>query len=251
MGTHTLLRAVPWAALLLSWTTSTAQSRVWVVAENPGPGVDFTNLQKAVQASADGDLVLVRDGDYAGFTIEDRGIVVTAEVGADVHTASLRILDLSAGKTVVLRGLQAQAPSGAGTALTVRNCAGSVWIEDCILRGGVGDNDFIAPFDPLDSYAGARVQDSVAVSFARCDLFGGAGLDVCEGPVGDALLFGADEVFLTSSIKEVVPVVQLEGRALGDGRPGPTTRHVRQLFRGGVQRILDAGAARLSEVFGE
>lgn len=76
------------------------------------------------------------------------------------------------------------------------------------------------------------------------------GLDVHEGPVGDGLLFGADELFLTSSIKEVVPVVRLEGRALGDGRPGPITRHVQTLFRAGVERLIEAGADRLADVFG-
>ncbi len=76
-----------------------------------------------------------------------------------------------------------------------------------------------------------------------------AGLDIAEAPIGDALLFGADELFLTSSIKEVVPVVRLEGRPLGDGRPGPVTRRVQALFRAGVQRVLAAGATRLGEVF--
>ncbi len=76
-----------------------------------------------------------------------------------------------------------------------------------------------------------------------------AGMDVVEAPVGDALLFGADEMFLTSSIKEVVPVVGLEGRALGDGRPGPITRRVQALFREGVDRLVAANAARLTDVF--
>ena len=36
-----------------------------------------------------------------------------------------------------------------------------------------------------------------------------------------AELAGADEAFTTSSIREVMPVVALDGAPIGDGRPGP------------------------------
>lgn len=34
-------------------------------------------------------------------------------------------------------------------------------------------------------------------------------------------VFGADEVLLTSATKEVLPVVSIDGKTIGDGRPGP------------------------------
>src|SRR5262249_33549714 len=37
-------------------------------------------------------------------------------------------------------------------------------------------------------------------------------------------LFAADEVFITSSIREVVPAVTIDGRTIGDGVPGRVTR---------------------------
>ncbi|WP_373498376.1 aminotransferase class IV [Desulfococcus sp.] len=39
-----------------------------------------------------------------------------------------------------------------------------------------------------------------------------------------------DEVFITSSNKEVVPVVSLDGLTVGDGSPGPRTRRIMELF---------------------
>lgn len=39
-----------------------------------------------------------------------------------------------------------------------------------------------------------------------------------------------DEVFLTSSNKEVVPVVSMDGLAVGGGIPGPRTRRIMELF---------------------
>lgn len=40
----------------------------------------------------------------------------------------------------------------------------------------------------------------------------------------------ADECFLTGSAAEVIPVVRLDGRTLGDGKPGPITEQLRQAF---------------------
>ena len=41
----------------------------------------------------------------------------------------------------------------------------------------------------------------------------------------------ADEVFITSSIREVVPCVQVDGRRIASGTPGPRTRALHAAFR--------------------
>ncbi|MGB8293914.1 MAG: hypothetical protein WCG85_00655 [Polyangia bacterium] len=41
----------------------------------------------------------------------------------------------------------------------------------------------------------------------------------------------ADEVFLTSSVRGVLPVTRIDGQALGDGKPGPVTRRLMVLYR--------------------
>jgi len=41
----------------------------------------------------------------------------------------------------------------------------------------------------------------------------------------------ADEVFLTSSVRSVLPVTLVDGRALGDGKPGAVTRRLIVLYR--------------------
>ncbi|QDV69323.1 Branched-chain-amino-acid aminotransferase [Rosistilla carotiformis] len=43
-------------------------------------------------------------------------------------------------------------------------------------------------------------------------------------------LFVADECFLTGSAAEVVPVVQLDNRTIGDGKPGPITKRLLEAF---------------------
>jgi len=41
----------------------------------------------------------------------------------------------------------------------------------------------------------------------------------------------ADEVFLTSSVRELMPVTSLDGLPVGDGQPGPVTRQLHRLLR--------------------
>ncbi len=48
-------------------------------------------------------------------------------------------------------------------------------------------------------------------------------------PLGD--LAGADEAFTTSSIREVMPVVALDGRPVGDGAPGPAAARLQAALR--------------------
>ena len=45
------------------------------------------------------------------------------------------------------------------------------------------------------------------------------------------MLYGAEEVFLTSSNKEVLPVVRVDETTIGNGQPGPATRRIMELFR--------------------
>lgn len=55
-------------------------------------------------------------------------------------------------------------------------------------------------------------------------------LQVHEGLYFPPDLYSADEAFITSSLREVVPVVRADGVAIGDGRPGALTRRVHEAF---------------------
>ena len=43
-------------------------------------------------------------------------------------------------------------------------------------------------------------------------------------------LYVADEMFLTGTAAEVIGVVEMDGRVIGNGVPGPLTLKLRQLF---------------------
>lgn len=50
-------------------------------------------------------------------------------------------------------------------------------------------------------------------------------------PVAEAELRDADEIWLASSTKEVLPITRLDGQPVGSGRPGPLYRHMDQLYQ--------------------
>jgi branched-chain amino acid aminotransferase len=57
------------------------------------------------------------------------------------------------------------------------------------------------------------------------------GVAVTEATLHDADLFAADEMFLTSTTREIVPIVTVNDRTIGDGAPGPVTRRLLAEFR--------------------
>lgn len=56
-------------------------------------------------------------------------------------------------------------------------------------------------------------------------------IEVREQVLCDDDLFGADEAFLTSTTREIVPIVAVDDRIIGDGKPGPVTVKLLTAFR--------------------
>jgi branched-chain amino acid aminotransferase len=63
-------------------------------------------------------------------------------------------------------------------------------------------------------------------------------IELCEmlqipvdiGPVDAGQLRNADEVFITSTAGGIMPVTRIDGTPLADGRPGPITRQLTELY---------------------
>jgi branched-chain amino acid aminotransferase len=65
---------------------------------------------------------------------------------------------------------------------------------------------------------------------AVMDLAREAGREVLETNISRYDVYTADEMFLTGSAAEVIPAVKVDGRIIGDGKPGPITRELRAAF---------------------
>ena len=59
----------------------------------------------------------------------------------------------------------------------------------------------------------------------------GAGMEVLERNMTQFDLYVADECFLTGTAAEIAPVVRIDSRSIGDGRPGAVTKKLLQMFR--------------------
>ncbi len=62
------------------------------------------------------------------------------------------------------------------------------------------------------------------------DLLREMGIEIQEKVFTRFDLYTADETFLTGTAAEVVPMVKLDDRTIGDGRPGPITRKLMDAF---------------------
>jgi len=94
-----------------------------------------------------------------------------------------------------------------------------------------GDNLFLVRNDqlytpPIDAGILEGITRDVVMELARAD-----GRHVQEIPLSRHDIFIADECFLTGSAAEVVPVVKVDSRKIGDGNPGQVTRELMKQFR--------------------
>lgn len=94
-----------------------------------------------------------------------------------------------------------------------------------------GDNIFIIKDGVLQTPpADAGILEGVTRN-AVMQLAEEAGIKVEEVTMTRHDLYIADECFLTGTAAEVIPVVSLDGRQIGTGKPGPITQQLLDLFQ--------------------
>jgi branched-chain amino acid aminotransferase len=94
-----------------------------------------------------------------------------------------------------------------------------------------GDNIFLVRAGvlftpPLDAGILAGVTRDAVIELAR-----GASIDVREIALTKHDVYIADECFLTGTAAEVIPVVKVDSRTIGTGKPGPITLDLEKRFR--------------------
>jgi branched-chain amino acid aminotransferase len=94
-----------------------------------------------------------------------------------------------------------------------------------------GDNVFLVRAGvlmtpPLEAGILAGITRNAVIEIAR-----EAGIDVREMPLTKHDVYIADECFLTGTAAEVVPVVKVDSRTIGTGKPGSMTRDLEKRFK--------------------
>lgn len=209
------------ASLALVVLSCIARAGVLVV----GSGQPFTQLQPAIDAAQDGDVVLVKTGDYPlGFAIGDKSIAVVADTGADVLVrAPISVAGVSVTREVVIAGLRVIIPPGSTTATSacvVSTCAGSVRFLECEIRAA---HRTINPC--VVQGRGVFVFDSQDVAFTRCEIHGASATTVNDGEGGDGMHLVTSRVAVYDSHVEGGhggndTICNSYGIAYGDGLEG-------------------------------
>jgi hypothetical protein len=179
------------SAFVIWLAGSAAAQSVFVVAPVAGAGVFATDIQAAVDAAGNGDLVLVRAGSYSGFTVDGKGVSVVADAGAAVE-ANGRVLvrNISAAQRVLLQGLTIHGDDLV-PALVTLNDPGPVWIQSCDVTGGTRSGPGLVAIS---------VNSCPSVAIERCTMTGGDA--VTGGPTnmgGPALHVANSKVAVSDS----------------------------------------------------
>ena len=72
------------------------------------------------------------------------------------------------------------------------------------------------------------------------DLAKELGIEICEIELTPKMLYEADEVFITSSLREVMSVVLVDGHTIGSGVPGSIAHSLRRAYLEMVTKATDA-----------
>ena len=116
----------------------------------------------------------------------------------------------------------------------------SIQVRDGLLTEGTRTNVFGVRRGRLithvrsGSILGGITRDVILRLCRRLDI------PVSESGIRENRLFQLDELFLAGTTVEVTPVVRVNGREVGTGRPGPVTRRLQQAFRAYLAEEIEA-----------
>ncbi|MCY3002153.1 MAG: hypothetical protein NTV21_10145 [Planctomycetota bacterium] len=158
------------------------QSTTYIVDDSGGAGVNFTDIGSAIAAASPGDRVLVRGGNYAGFTL-DKALFVLGT--GFVQTGDVTVTGIPNASVAALASLRTGQ-------LTVTSCAGAVLFDSVVATDTPSGILNSAQYDLVEVTACRDVR------FQRCELLAPAmGLANWNGATG--LIVIGSRVELSSS----------------------------------------------------
>ena len=118
----------------------------------------------------------------------------------------------------------------------------AIFIRDGIVTEGthtsvLGVKDGVLLTHNLCPYILPSVTREVVLEIAREQ-----GIPVKESPFSQTELFQLDELFVSGTTTDVTPIVEVDGKKIGSGKPGPVTRQLYSALQG---RLYAAAGARV------
>jgi D-alanine transaminase len=120
------------------------------------------------------------------------------------------------------------------------DCAETVMLRDGFLTEGAASNIFVvkdgvlmAP--PPSNLMLTGITYDVLLELARAN-----GIPTAVRPIAEAEVRAADELWMTSSTKEILAIVKLDGVTVGAGVPGPLAQRMDELYQTFKQQVMRA-----------
>lgn len=110
-------------------------------------------------------------------------------------------------------------------------CAETILLRDGYLTEGSASNIFVVQAGVVLAPPKSNLMLSGITYDLVLELAAQHGLPYEVRQISEAEVRSADELWMTSSSKEVLPFVRLDGDAVGDGKPGPLARCMDALYQ--------------------
>lgn len=205
-----------------------------IAAVLEGPAIDFGRLRYSVTGGI-GPL----GSDRAGAT--PTYIVLVGPQARPPATGRLAVVPWTRNERSAVAGLKTTSYAENVVALAYAQERGAVEAVFANTRGELcectGSNVFVVVggeviTPPVDSGLLPGITRELVIEWGRA-----GGVPVHERPLPLSVLHEADEVFITSSTKDVLPIEAVDDHLLGDERP--VTTHLAELFRSNASRDSD------------
>lgn len=121
-------------------------------------------------------------------------------------------------------------------------CYEGIFIRDGTVTEGTASNLFAVFGGAVHTHPEGPFILSGVTRQSVLEVAGTLEIPVVEQPFAADRLFQAEEVFVTGTLTEVMPVVEIDGRPVGAGRPGPVTRRIQEGFAALVRGAAPARA---------
>jgi len=192
-------RARSLIAITLFFTIPVELLSAEVIVVDLGGGGDHTQIQPAVNAAGNGDVILVEPGTYAPFTIDHKELSVLGDGSPVIVDGGITVRNTLEYHPVLLAGLESHgfkhANGDVDPALRLSVTRAAVRVENCTLIGT--DGIYCDWCNPPDLYAGGeavRINIALDVVFTRCTIRGGRGYVWFDG---EELNRGGDGILAT------------------------------------------------------
>ncbi|MDO9219958.1 MAG: aminotransferase class IV, partial [Thiobacillus sp.] len=119
-------------------------------------------------------------------------------------------------------------------------CAETVMLRDGFLSEGAASNIFAVKNGVLLAPPPSHLILTGITYDVVLELAAAHGIPTELRAISEAELRGVDELWMTSSTKEIMPIVTLDGAAVGSGKPGPLARQMDALYQDFKQQVMRA-----------